>query len=110
MSISAKDAVTQLTPQGVRLIVEETKKNYVVLQLLDAEPIVTQKSDNKSLKFRWRVELSFRNLLRVFISDGYCHHKAVLGNEAATAFEQAGSPKFPIVRIVDLMLPTNQKK
>jgi len=52
MSISAKDAVTQLTPQGVRLIVEETKKNYVVLQLLDAEPIVTQKSDNKSLKFR----------------------------------------------------------
>lgn len=98
MSISAKDAVTQLTPQGVRLIVEETKKNYVVLQLLDAEPIVTQKSDNKSLKFR------------VFISDGYCHHKAVLGNEAATAYEQAGSPKFPVVRIVDLMLPTSQKK
>jgi replication factor A1 len=59
--------------------------------VLEPEAIVNQKSDNKSLKFK------------VFISDGYTKHKAVLGNEASLTFDAAGQPPFCVIRVQELM-------
>ncbi len=42
-------------------------------------------------------------MTRVFISDGYTKHKAVLGNEASLAFEGAGQPGFCVIRVQELM-------
>jgi len=51
MNIAQKESVTQLTLKGVYSLLDENKKEIVV-QVIEPEAIVNQKSDNKSLKFK----------------------------------------------------------
>lgn len=53
MNPTSKDAVTSLTAMGVHQIVEQQKKNQVVIQILEPEVIQTNRQEQKSLKYKY---------------------------------------------------------
>ena len=110
MNPSPRETITQLTPSGIRNLLDDQQKNVVIVQVIDSSVIVSNKGETKSLKYKFIFSDLKLIPYRVTISDGFASQKGVFGNEAAQTFEQAGAPNFSVIRVVEHMMTAQAKK